>query len=158
MEVRVFRRVPWSLGRDGLCAGLKIPRTRSKSSRFHQKRGVCSSDGRAPGCGSGGRGLDSLQTHTKGDIAQRESIGLLIRGPEVQILLSRKTLGWRSGQRTGLQNRYPPVRIRPWAQNAVLAQLAEQLICNEQVVGSIPADSSRIFCIFAPSNTKWIWQ
>ena len=34
----------------------------------------------------------------------------------------------------------------------------EQLICNEQVVGSIPADSSRIFCIFAPSNTKWIWQ
>ena len=40
-----------------------------------------------------------------------------------------------------------PVRIRPGTQiillYAFIAQLAEQFICNEQVVGSIPTESSK---------------
>lgn len=64
----------------------------------------------------------------------------------------RKTLRWRSGQRAGLQNRYPPVRIRLWALNAVLTQSVERLICNEQVVGSIWADSSKIIVYLHPQN------
>ena len=47
-----------NFGRLGVCAGLKILRTRFESARFHLLNGVGSSVGRAPGCGSGGRGFE----------------------------------------------------------------------------------------------------
>lgn len=40
-----------------------------------------------------------------------------------------------------------PVRVRPRPQYAIIAQLAERLICNQQVVGSSPTGSStRLSC------------
>ena len=122
MEVRVFRRVPWSLGRDGLCAGLKILRTRSKSSRFHQKHGVCSSDGRAPGCGSGGQGFDSLQTHQWGysSAAEQRTVNPWAGGSNPSIPATERKHGreaegtslltMRAGDRPGGSN--PPASAR----------------------------------------------
>ena len=48
-----------------------------------------------------------------------------------------------------------PVRVRPRPQYAIIAQLAERLICNQQVVGSSPTGSStRLSCGLASISLR----
>ena len=78
----------------------------------------------------------------------------------VRLFLLLQTLGWRSGERIGPQNRHSRVRIPLRAQyNASLAQLVEYLLCKQRVAGSIPVGGSNNITIFAPAkNQFWIWH